>query len=124
MSSFLSPCCMTHSTQESREARYSAVREILEDNIKLRDKTESRFQAFFDKELNRLKNDFRNESEVGGATQTTRQQCGHYLAYHCNAVLSHLLQVREREDDEIIEALNRYTLKLQTSLKVVNSTDM
>jgi len=80
---------------ESREARYSAVREILEDNIKLRDKTESRFQAFFDKELNRLKNDFRNESEV-----------------------------REREDDEIIEALNRYTLKLQTSLKVVNSTDM
>jgi len=80
---------------ESREARYSAVREVLEDNIKLRDKTESRFQAFFDKELNRLKNDFRNESEV-----------------------------REREDDEIVEALNRYTLKLQTSLKVVNSTDM
>lgn len=33
-------------------------------------------------------------------------------------------QVREREDDEIIEALNRYTLKLQNSLKVVNSTDM
>jgi hypothetical protein len=33
-------------------------------------------------------------------------------------------QIREREDDEIIEALNRYTLKLQTSLKVVNSTDM
>jgi len=41
------------------------------------------------------------------------------------AMLHHLLlQVREREDDEIIEALNRYTLKLQTSLKVVNSTDM
>jgi hypothetical protein len=67
----------------------------LEDNVKLRDKTEARFQAFFDKELNRLKNDFRTETEV-----------------------------REREDDEIIEALNRYTLKLQTSLKVVNSTDM
>lgn len=47
------------------------MREILEDNIKLRDKTESRFQAFFDKELNRLKNDFRNESEVG-TTQTAR----------------------------------------------------
>ena len=29
--------------------------------------------------------------------------------------------MREREDDEIIEALNRYTLKLQTSLKVVKS---
>uniref|UniRef100_A0A7S3M234 SF-assemblin n=1 Tax=Spumella elongata TaxID=89044 RepID=A0A7S3M234_9STRA len=80
---------------ESREARYSAVREILEDNVRLRDKTEARFQAFFDKELNRLKNDFRSEAEI-----------------------------REKEDDEIIEALNRYTLKLQTSLKVVNSTDM
>ncbi len=50
--------------QESREARYSAVREILEDNVRLRDKTEARFQAFFDKELNRLKNDFRSEAEV------------------------------------------------------------
>ena len=66
--------CIVYFTQESREARYSAVREILEDNIKLRDKTESRFQAFFDKELNRLKNDFRNESEVS-VTQTARQLC-------------------------------------------------
>lgn len=99
------------------------MREILEDNIKLRDKTESRFQAFFDKELNRLKNDFRNESEVG-VTQTARQQCDPSTTI-LTAILSHLLlQVREREDDEIIEALNRYTLKLQTSLKVVNSTDM
>lgn len=39
---------------------------MLEDNIKLREKSEARFQAFFDKELNRLKNDFRNEAEVGG----------------------------------------------------------
>jgi hypothetical protein len=50
--------------QESREARYSAVRAVLEDNVKLREKSEARFQAFFDKELNRLKNDFRNEAEV------------------------------------------------------------
>jgi hypothetical protein len=71
------------------------VRKVLEDNTKLRDKSEARFSAFFDKELNILKNDFRTESEI-----------------------------REREDDEIVEALNRYTLKLQTSLKVVNSTDM
>jgi hypothetical protein len=33
-------------------------------------------------------------------------------------------EAREREDDEIIEALNRYTLKLQSSLKIVNSTEM
>ena len=32
-------------------------------------------------------------------------------------------QVREREDDEIVEALNRYTAKLQTSLQIINSTN-
>jgi hypothetical protein len=51
--------------QESREARYSAIRSLLEDNIKLRDKSESRFQAFFEREINRLKNEFRDEGEVG-----------------------------------------------------------
>jgi hypothetical protein len=68
---------------------------MLEDNIKLRDKSETKFQAFFEREVNKLRNDFRVETEI-----------------------------REREDDEIIEALNRYTIKLQNSLKVVNSTDM
>jgi hypothetical protein len=67
----------------------------LEDNIKLRNKAETRFQNYFEREVNKLRNDFQTEAET-----------------------------REREDDEIIEALNRYTLKLQTSLKVVNSTDM
>jgi hypothetical protein len=80
---------------EAREARYNAIRATLEDNIKLRNKAETRFQNFFEREVNKLKNDFRVEAET-----------------------------REREDDEIIEALNRYTLKLQTSLKIVNSTDM
>jgi hypothetical protein len=42
------------------------VRAVLEDNIRLREKSEARFQAFFDKELNRLKNDFRKEEEVRG----------------------------------------------------------
>ncbi|KAH9107600.1 hypothetical protein LEN26_010842 [Aphanomyces euteiches] len=32
-------------------------------------------------------------------------------------------QTREREDDEIIDTLNRYTAKLQDSLKLINSTD-
>jgi hypothetical protein len=32
-------------------------------------------------------------------------------------------QAREREDDEIVEALNRYTAKLQDSLKVITSPD-
>lgn len=43
-------------------------------------------------------------------------------------LFTHLLmtydQIREREDDEIVEALNKYTVKLQTSLKLINSTDM
>lgn len=80
---------------EAREARYTEIRSTLEDNIKLRDKSEARFQVFFEKEVSRLRNDYSKEADV-----------------------------REREDDEIVEALNRYTLKLQTSLKVVNSTDM
>lgn len=79
---------------QSREARYGALKLILEDNIKLRDKAEERFQAFFEREVHRLHNDVRAESEV-----------------------------REREDDEIVEALNRYTIKLQSSLKLINSTD-
>lgn len=33
-------------------------------------------------------------------------------------------QIRVREDDEIVDALNRYTSKLQQSLKIINSTDM
>ena len=35
-----------------------------------------------------------------------------------------ICQVREREDDEIVEALNRYTIKLQNSLQIINSTEM
>lgn len=79
---------------QSREARYSALKIILEDNIRLRDTAEERFQSFFEREVHRLHNDVREESEV-----------------------------REREDDEIVEALNRYTIKLQSSLKLINSTD-
>ena len=78
-----------------REARYFAVRKVLEDNIKLRDKAEERFQQFFEKEIHSLHNSINIESEI-----------------------------REREDDEIVEALNRYTVKLQASLTIINSTDM
>jgi hypothetical protein len=60
----------------------------------MRDKAEDRFQSFFEREVHRLHNDVRQESET-----------------------------REREDDEIVEALNRYTIKLQTSLKLLNSTE-
>lgn len=80
---------------ETREARYNAIRKILEENVKLRDKAEERFQSFFEREIHTLHNQVREEVEV-----------------------------REREDDEIVEALNRYTRKLQESLKIINATDM
>ena len=34
-----------------------------------------------------------------------------------------LQQAREREDDEIVDALNAYTAKLQKSLQIINSTE-
>jgi hypothetical protein len=77
-----------------REARYQELKLVLEENIKLRDRSESRFQNFFEKEVHKLYDDVQSEVEV-----------------------------REREDDEIMQALNRYTLKLQNSLKIINSTD-
>eukprot|EP00596_Hydrurales_sp_CCMP1899_P004510 CAMPEP_0119038126 /NCGR_PEP_ID=MMETSP1177-20130426/6843_1 /TAXON_ID=2985 /ORGANISM="Ochromonas sp, Strain CCMP1899" /LENGTH=256 /DNA_ID=CAMNT_0007000277 /DNA_START=180 /DNA_END=950 /DNA_ORIENTATION=- len=79
----------------SRESRYEEVRNILERNIKLRDKAEERFQAFFEREIYQLHNSVKIEKEV-----------------------------REHEDDEIVEALNRYTIKLQNSLQIINSTEM
>jgi len=79
----------------TRESRYLAIKNVLEDNIKLRDKAAERFQTFFEREVHQLHNEVTKE-----------------------------IMLREREDDEIVEALNRYTLKLQTSLKVLNSTEM
>jgi hypothetical protein len=32
-------------------------------------------------------------------------------------------QAREKEDDEIVDSMNRYTQKLQASLHIINSTD-
>ena len=80
---------------EKRETLYQSVRVVLEDNIKMRDKSEERFQTFFEKEIHQVHNNLRSEKEV-----------------------------RIREDDEIVEALNRYTIKLQTSLQIINSTEM
>ena len=80
---------------DKRETLYQAVRVILEDQIKLRDKAEERFQTFFEREIYQIHNSLQTETIV-----------------------------REREDDEIVEALNRYTIKLQTSLQIINATDM
>jgi hypothetical protein len=110
--------------KKTREARYGAVRAILEDNIKLRDKAEDRFQSFFEREVHRLHNDVRTESEVIYRDMLCFSCMEPCMTFWIFLVCLFTRQVREREDDEIIEALNRYTLKLQNSLKIVNSTDM
>ena len=46
------------------------------------------------------------------------------ILFNRTYVLQFSLQIREREDDEIVEALNRYTIKLQNSLQIINSTEM
>lgn len=37
--------------------------------------------------------------------------------------LTEEIQLRENEDDEIVTAIHKYTEKLQSSLKIINSTD-
>ena len=49
-----------------------------------------------------------NEKEINQLHNDVRTEC----------------EIREREDDEIVEALNRYTMKLQKSLYIINSTNM
>ena len=61
-------CLIELSLQQSREARYGAIKSMLEDNIKLRDRAEERFQSFFEREVHRLHNDVREESEVSIST--------------------------------------------------------
>ena len=78
-----------------RQKLYENVKAILDDNIKLKNKSAERFQSFYEKETYKLNNDVINESNI-----------------------------REHDDDEIVDTLNKYTVKLQGSLKIINSTDM
>ncbi len=50
--------------QQSREQKYAAVRVILEENIRIRNQAEERFQSFFEREIHQLHNNVRTESEV------------------------------------------------------------
>ncbi len=50
--------------QQSREQKYAAVRTILEENVRIRNQAEERFQAFFEREVHELHNNVRTESEV------------------------------------------------------------
>ena len=80
---------------ETREARYNAIRKILEENVKLRDKAEERFKA----------------SSKGKFT-------------HCTTKSERRWRSEKEKTTKLFEALNRYTRKLQESLKIINATDM
>lgn len=62
-------------------------------------------------EKSRIKADGKFQNVIKEELQSLHNQ----IAIEC--------QVREREDDEIVEALNRYTAKLQSSLQIINSTN-
>jgi hypothetical protein len=76
-----------------RESKYLELRDILQDNVRSRKKGDEAFHAIFEEEIALLKNQISEEKGI-----------------------------REAEDDEIVDALNRYTQKLQGSLQILNST--
>jgi hypothetical protein len=115
--------------QTSRENKYAEIRRTLEDFIRTRSKTDEKFQAFVEEELAALKNDISNETQVGRPGPLGKPVLESEVIRLSTWVLraccpSRPWQIRVREDDEIVDALNRYTSKLQQSLKIINSTEM
>lgn len=80
--------------RRDREMKYVSLKDALDVYTATRIRGDERFHAFAQDELAKIQNALVAEA-----------------------------QAREREDDEIIEALNRYTAKLQDSLKVITSPD-
>lgn len=71
-----------------------SIKERLEAAVASRAKGDEKFQTFVAAELADIKNAIRKEEEI-----------------------------REKEDDEVVENMNRYTQKLQASLSIINSAD-
>lgn len=80
--------------RSKREKVYLELKTKLDDAIRSRTKADEKFQSFVSEEIASIKNAIRKEEEV-----------------------------REQEDDEIVETLNRYAQKLQASLQIINSSD-
>lgn len=82
----------TTTKQTSREAKVGEIQSALDEFMQARSRADERFQTVVGEELSLLKAEVAREA-----------------------------QARVREDDEIIEALGRYTSKLQLSLKIINA---
>mmetsp|Transcript_41418 Transcript_41418/g.129714 ORF Transcript_41418/g.129714 Transcript_41418/m.129714 type:complete len:264 (-) Transcript_41418:2529-3320(-) len=81
--------------RSTREDAITILRAAFDENVRVRAKADEQLQKFVQEELASLKNQISAEAVV-----------------------------REREDDEIVDALNRYTRKLQDSLQLINSPDV
>lgn len=78
----------------AREQVYQELKRKLDDAVRSRAKADEKFQAMVAAELTSISNAIRTEEEI-----------------------------REQEDDEIVDTMNRYTQKLQASLQIINSSD-
>ena len=78
----------------ARGTTHAELTRILDEHVRSRMKGDEKFQNLVAEELAELKNAVQAEQRI-----------------------------REREDDEIVDALNRYTSKLQASLRIMNSTE-
>ena len=79
----------------AREEKFEVLRDTLDDTTESRIRGDAKFQAFVEDRMLEL-----------------------------NAALARETKRRVTEDDDIVDALNRYTSKLQSSLQIINQTDL
>lgn len=102
----------------------------MEDVTRTRARADERFQAFVTEELSGLRNSLAQEEKVRAAAARAALPLRRSRLVAARSCLSAMsltpaltVQAREAEDDEIVEAMNRYTKKLQSSLHIINSTE-
>jgi hypothetical protein len=79
---------------EARKKKYEVLSDELAETIKNKKYCDDKFEEFTEEEIVKLKDALHLECET-----------------------------RENEDDEIVDALNGYTVKLQSSLQIINDAD-
>ncbi|RLN52230.1 hypothetical protein BBJ28_00010615 [Nothophytophthora sp. Chile5] len=104
--------------RHDRELKYSELKNALDSYTSTRIRGDERFHTFAQDEIAKIQNALVTEAQVSVAAF---DECRGILVLNVCIVRS--AKAREREDDEIVEALNRYTAKLQESLKVITSPD-
>ena len=99
--------------------------------MQARARADERFQAVVAEELGLLKGEVARCVRLcaclggvwmgGGMHEQRRAQANRHIRTNRPTKSTREAQARVREDDEIIEALGRYTSKLQLSLRIINS---